>query len=459
MRVKGCDGMTEKIKINKKNKKYYKKISEDIKNHFFNPDSFKGIILKAISNLDGIVNSAKMFLPLALKEEAKSIEKLREDAQNMIQKLTKLKENKDLTREVFFKTLYKVEKFKDNFQRIKNTSTSKILINSYFFNIFSIFDIFLGDLLYRIYSKKINLLKSSEKKISYENILEFNSIKKLRDSLIEIELDKFIRESNLDKFKILEDKFNIKLRDFKDWNSFIECSQRRNILIHCDGKVTKQYYNNCKQYEITPENIKVGDKLVIDEKYLYKSLDIISEVVFILGQTLWRKLFVEELEEADEYLIEYQYELLILERWALCEKIGEYAFNLPRVTSDAHKRIMIINYCGALKFGNKPKHAIKILQGMDWSSCLDDLKLAKFVLLEEYEEAFELCRKIGKDGEYISKKAYLEWPIFRDFRKQDKLKEIFFEIYNEKLDEQISDNLEENIKLEIKQIKEENVKL
>jgi len=451
MWLKGCDKMTEKTKNNKKIKNTTKRISKDFIKQFFNPDSIEEIILKAISSLDGMVNSAKIFLPLALKEEKKRIEKLREDAQIMIQKLTRLKEDKDLTRELFFETLYKTEKIKDNYQKIKNTSTSKILINSYFFNMFSIFDIFLGDLLYYIYSKKISLLKSSARSISYEDLLEFNSIKNLRNNLIEKEIDKFTRESNLEKFKMLEDKFNIKLRDFKDWNFFIECSQRRNILIHCDGKVTKQYYDNCKKYEMTPENLKVGDKLVIDEKYLFKSLDIISEVIFILGQTLWRKLFVEELKEADDYLIEYQYELLTLKRWGLCEKIGEFASNLPRVASDAHKIIMNINYCGALKFGNKPKHAIKILQGMDWSSCLDDLKLAKSVLLEEYEEAYELCKKIGKEGKYINKKAYLEWPIFRDFRKQDKLKEIFFEVYGEKLDEQISDNLEENIKLEIKQ--------
>lgn len=451
---KGFDKMTEKTKNNKKTKNTSKKISEDFVKQLFNPDSIKEVISKAISSLDGIVNSAKMFLPLALKGEAKRIEKLREDTQIIIQKLTILKENKDLTRSVFFETFYKAEKIKDDYKKIKNTSTNKVLINSYFFNIFSIFDIFLGDLLYCIYSKKISLLKTSEKSISYEDLLEFNSIRDLRHNLIEKEIDKFMRESNLDKFKMLENKFNIKLRDFKDWNSFIECSQRRNILIHCDGNITKQYYDNCKKYEMTPENVKVGEKLVIDEKYLFKSLDIISEVIFILGQTLWRKLYLKELKEADDYLIEYQYELLTLKRWALCEKIGEYAFNLPRVASDAHKRIMIINYCGALKFGNNLKHTIKILQDMDWSSCLDDLKLAKSVLLEEYKEAFELCRKIGKEGEYISKRAYLEWPIFRDFRKQDKLKEIFFEIYGEKLDEQISDNLEENIKLEIKQIEE-----
>ena len=451
MWLKGCDKMTEKTKNDKKIKNITKKISEDFKKEYFSQDSIKEIILKAITSLDGIVNSAKMFLPIALKEEKGRVEKLHKDTQIIIQKLIKLVKNKDLTREVFFEFFYKAKKSTDCYKKIKNTGTSKILINSYFFNIFSIFDIFIGDLLYYIYSKRISLLNSSEKSISYEDLLKINSIKDLRNNLIEKEIDKFMRESNLDRFKILENKFNIKLRSFKDWNSFIECSQRRNILIHCDGKVTKQYYNNCKKYGMAPENIKVGDKLVIDEKYLFKSLDIILEVIFILGQTLWRKLYAKEIMKADEYLIEYQYELLTLERWELCEKIGEYAFNLPRVASDAHKKIMIINYCGALKFGNKPKHAIKILQDMDWSSCLDDLKLAKSVLLEEYKEAFELCTKIGKKGEYISKEAYLEWPIFRDFRKQDKLKEIFFEIYDEKLDEQILDNLEENMKLEIKQ--------
>lgn len=86
--------MTEKTKNNKKTKNTSKKITEDFVKQLFNPDSIKEIISKAISSLDGIVNSAKMFLPLALKEEAKRIEKLREDAQIIIQKLTILKENK-----------------------------------------------------------------------------------------------------------------------------------------------------------------------------------------------------------------------------------------------------------------------------------------------------------------------------------------------------------------------------
>jgi hypothetical protein len=135
---KGFDKMTEKTKNNKKTKNTSKKISEDFVKQLFNPDSIKEVISKAISSLDGIVNSAKMFLPLALKEEAKRIEKLREDAQIIIQKLTILKENKDLTRSVFFETFYKAEKIKDDYKKIKNTSTNKVLINSYFFNIFII---------------------------------------------------------------------------------------------------------------------------------------------------------------------------------------------------------------------------------------------------------------------------------------------------------------------------------
>ena len=72
-----------------------------------------------------------------------------------------------------------------------------------------------------------------------------------------------------------------------------------------------------------------------------------------------------------------------------------------------------------------------MMKGMDWSAMSDKFKLSKAVLLDDYETAYKLMRKIGKDQDEMPQEGYKEWPLFNKIRQEKRFKEVYEEIYNE----------------------------
>jgi hypothetical protein len=60
---------------------------------------------------------------------------------------------------------------------------------------------------------------------------------------------------------------------------------------------------------------------------------------------------------------------------------------------------------------------------------MPDFKIAKAVLLDDYEEAARLMEIIGKEGELITENSYLTWPLFRNFRSSDEFLKAYEKIY------------------------------
>lgn len=66
---------------------------------------------------------------------------------------------------------------------------------------------------------------------------------------------------------------------------------------------------------------------------------------------------------------------------------------------------------------------------MDWSAMSDKFKLAKAVLVDDFDNAYKIMRKIGKDEEEMEQFGYQEWPLFQEIREEDQFKEVYKEIY------------------------------
>jgi len=134
----------------------------------------------------------------------------------------------------------------------------------------------------------------------------------------------------------LQSTFDIKLKLFENWPSFVECSQRRNLVTHCDCFVSNQYLDVCKKegYKFK-DSIIAGDRLEIGIDYLLAACNIMYEVSVKLAHTLWRKIFPDELENSDNHLESIVYELLRSERWDLAQIIGKFSsVDVPKKSND-----------------------------------------------------------------------------------------------------------------------------
>ena len=341
-----------------------------------------------------------------------------------------------------------IKKLIDTSYRIKRTHESEllnILLTGHLLTIFSSFDAYIGDLLESIYRKKPELFKQLNKSMTISEMLQYKNVEDIKDIVLKSEIEAFRRKSYIEQFEILENRFGINLRKFNNWPLFVECSQRRNLFTHCDGVASEQYIAVCENGDCEyDKSVKIGEKIKLNTNYLLASCDIVIEVGLKLGQTLWRKLFENELEQADSHLQNVQYDFLVKEEWSCAKMAGKFAISQRNHSTDVLKTIMLINYIIALKNCDENDKAIELLSSRDWTALSYDFRLAEQVLKENYVEALLIMRKIGKKSDLIEEHAYHIWPLFKDFRQSDEFQTGYKEIYEYDFSEKLIESATED---------------
>lgn len=323
-------------------------------------------------------------------------------------------------------------KFKRLRKRIDSIDLSeRIIPESFFVSLICHYDSFLGDLIRVLFLIKPEVLNSSEKKLTFSELLQFNNLENAREYIIEKEIDSIMRESHSVQFDWLENKFKIKLREeLPSWPIFIELTERRNLYVHCNGLVSSQYLSICAQNKVRFEKeVNVGDRLEIDPEYFKGAYHTLFEIGVKLANVLWRKLFPEDIEKADRHLNEICFYLISIEDYELAANLLDFATSILKKHSENDRKVFIINRAQTYKWMGNDTKAKEIIQKEDWSACNDDFQLVTSVLLDDFDKVFKIMETIGKQ-EYI-RIAYKEWPLFKEIRKDqrfiEKYKIIFVE--------------------------------
>lgn len=416
-------------------------MTEKIKNNIENSKiSLEKVINKYLQNIRGIGLTAAISLPHINKWQNNEFEKLNKK----ISKLIGEPEDNESNQKTI--TLSSARNFAEfittirSFEETKEQHPEKILHKSLFTQLFSEFDSFIGDLLNTIYNSNEEILKSIHREIPLSDLLKFPDIESAKNHILNKEIETFRRESYAEQFINLEKKFSINLRKFSDWPAFIELSQRRNILIHNGGLVSEQYLTCCQSqnhnFEVKPN---IGEQLNVTPEYFINAIKILSKVGFMLGYTLWLKIFPKEYQNIHTEINNTTYDLLTKNQWSIISEMTDFLLNGSAVKeiSDIDLKIRIINCSLATKFNGSDNEANKMLDRVDWSASHRDFKLAVAVIKNNYSEAIEIMKSIGKQGELISQPDYHTWPLFIKFREQPEFYDVYREIYNEQFSEEI----------------------
>lgn len=342
-------------------------------------------------------------------------------------------------------------KFRRIDKRVKNTSIAqRIVPRSFIVSLVSQFDTFIGHLVAELYKAKPELVSSSEKELSFKELSSFKDIEEAKEFVITKEIEALLRKSHSEQITWLSSKFGVKIEPNKElWADFIEITERRNLFVHTDGKVSNQYLNVCREhgYEFN-ETVVPGVELGVSQDYYEKACDTFSEMGFKLTQVLWRKLIPAEIENADKQLVNYTFYLLQDNKYDLSYKICHFGTDiLPNIQSEETKRYISINKCLSLKWNGDDKECKTIINSLDWSGYKDEFLLAVAIINDEFEKAYTLMQKIGSESDIYSDSAYRQWPLFKQIRKEEKFKEIFEEIFDQPFTEfTTKDELEETKK-------------
>lgn len=360
-----------------------------------------------------IKGAARHFLPVARRLHIDGLEARIADLKRST---SHLKSSDSQTRVLGIKEMYDAA---IRINRQLRSHVPEVLEAGLFMALFSGFDAFTGDLLRALYQRRPELFQFLERSLTFGEVLSAESIDSLKAHVLDDDIENLRRKSYAEQFATLSKRFDLKLTEFERWPDFIEASQRRNLLTHCDGVVSRQYLNVCHGAGFEGRLPLLGEKIQLGTEYLQKASELLIEVAIKLGQTLWRKALPNELQDADEHISGLLFDSLRNKVWHRSRMIGKFVLEQRRLSSDVVRRMSIINYAQALKRGGAESEATKLLDGVDWSATAADFRLAHSVLTDDFDRAARLMVAIGPKGDWIREESYHLWPLFLEFRETD----------------------------------------
>lgn len=332
----------------------------------------------------------------------------------------------------------------------------------------SIYDSFLANIIDGIFRIQPGLLNTSEKEFSFVDIVKFESIEDIKEHIIEKKVETVLRESHREQLDWLSNKLKLTLTaDLPVLDDFIEITERRNLFVHTNGKVSRQYLSTVPdkyQKRSDGKKIHVGDMLYATQDYVEHCYSVLFEMGVKLGQVIWRKLDEKNsLEDAESLLITIIYDLLKEGNYDMAITLSEFATkDYVKDYDKVCECVKIINKALAYYLRGDKKKCESIISAIDWSATDPKYKLAINVLRENYDEACKIMHEIGKNDEM--KENYREWPLFKVFRETESFRLTFKDIYKTEFDiveimpSRLEDVLKEAIQINKKKEKSKKIK-
>ena len=376
-----------------------------------------GAVSKFIHDIDGIKSAEEIACTL-LQSLAKKSSKEFSDLSNEF-KVDSEEDSEELT---FYVPLEHNKQFRKLRRRQKLTNSAMYQTpRALLVAMVSSFDAYLGRLLRCIYYLRPERIDASDRTLTFSQLVDLESLDAAREHVISKEIEAFLRKSHVEHFDYLENLLDMPLRKGLDsWPKFVEITQRRNLFVHSDGVISQQYLDVCDKNGVDVGDASIGGRLFLDGDYFRESFECFYEIGVKLAHVIWRKLSPDQIETADTALNSITYELLSIRRYRLAHNLSLFGtLTLKKHSSALNRRMLLINRAIAAKFGKIETDASP-LKLEDWSDCGLPFKLAISVLHDEFDEACSIMRKIGSQHELVDSHAYGNWPLFTEFRGDER---------------------------------------
>jgi hypothetical protein len=189
-------------------------------------------------DLEGSINTFKSTVPFIMNT-LPIMRRLSDDRniRQFIAKTGELLESGDVEFELYRLNIDHISAISRRLEIANAVGSGVIRIPELFLmGLISAYDQFLSQLVKCVFFVRPAILSSSERNISFKDLMEIGSVEAARDRIIEKEVESVLRESHSRQIEWLERKLDVTLRkDLKIWSEFIEICERRNLISHTNG--------------------------------------------------------------------------------------------------------------------------------------------------------------------------------------------------------------------------------
>lgn len=195
----------------------------------------------------------------------------------------------------------------------------------------------MSDLLRLFYECHPGALESDDKIYSFNEVRSFGDLDRFLDHVIDTKIDGFLRGSLSDWAKFFQ-RMKIDMTRFAlSWEDFAECFQRRHVIVHNGGRVSRQYLERVDPnwIEQHKEEAQLGKVLRVNDEYLVKAFDSFELVGSLLCQECWKRFAPDQRDQRGQAFIMHQYECLVDAKWTVAEGLGSWTVSQGNMT-EAH---------------------------------------------------------------------------------------------------------------------------
>jgi hypothetical protein len=127
----------------------------------------------------------------------------------------------------------------------------------------ALFDAYVPDMIKAVLLYRPEILKSKDRQLTYEEILNLHAKSRIVEDLVDREVDRFSRQSIREQIKWISRKLQVNyVSNEGQENVMVELNARRNILVHNNGIVNQLYLN-----AVPNSTLVVGERIIVDGTY------------------------------------------------------------------------------------------------------------------------------------------------------------------------------------------------
>lgn len=252
-----------------------------------------------------------------------------------------------------------------------------------------------------------------EKKVSLKDLSGFKDVEQVYNLVIENEVESIVRKSVDDWMKEVK-KFGIVIDYFyENRNEIIEVFQARNVIIHNGAKVNKIYLSRCNN----ESTYKLNEDLDISDEYIRNAIETMTIFTFsfVLEFSKKCKLLKANENNLDTFINDIAFVLLNSEDYKVAEWLYSYFDKLD--IDENTKLICRVNYYICQKSVNG-LDGLDELRDIDFSAKKKIFRMAKTLLLENYDESLNMIKELFEEKE-IRLDEVERWPLFKWFRDSE----------------------------------------
>lgn len=258
-------------------------------------------------------------------------------------------------------------------------------------------------------------------RLSRDKILSLDDLRRISpEGIGDVERHLAAKEADGAKLDYFANTLNLDLTPLDpERDHLTEVTQRRNLIVHNQGIVNRQYLSNVAASLKTEYDAAEGESLPVTRRYVDAAIDTVYVVGATLTQLCWRKWEKDSQERADFEIVQsLLYESLLAERFEFAARIAERLEDIKYET-EKHAKMAIVNRAIALNRLNRTDEMERVLSLRDWSASSLDYRLALHALRNEEDALYELLPRAVDSGA-VAKIDLERWPIFAPQRDTER---------------------------------------